>query len=126
MKKLIFVLLACLFVVSSEEMNAQAGSVDAEGYAFASFSTSISARSLFEAEGEISLRVGNLVKIEANYSPVGSLDVGLIDSDGIFHYVTVDNGTISEILRIEENGDYIFAIRNNSSKEIRITGTIDT
>jgi len=67
---------------------------------------------------------GEVVQITATYSLSGSVDFGLVDSDGVFHYVNATNGRIDKSIEITESGTYIFAIRNNSSQEIKVSGYI--
>ena len=63
--------------------------------------------------------------IEANYSPwSASVDFGLIAPDGLFYPVRGQNGSINKTIEIVERGNYIFAIRNNSSVEISVSGYV--
>lgn len=71
------------------------------------------------------LEAGEKVTIKASYSPFSaSIDVGLIDEDGIFHYKTVTNGSIDVTIVIDTRGSYTFAIRNNSKVTLDVSGYI--
>lgn len=50
---------------------------------------------------------------------------GLVDSDGIFHYLRASNGTFDKTIKIEERGNYIFAVRNNSSSSVSVSGFVN-
>ena len=63
--------------------------------------------------------------IEANYSPwSASVDFGLIAPDGLFYPVRGQNGSINKTIEIVERGNYTFAILNNSSVEISVSGYV--
>ena len=71
------------------------------------------------------LDAGETVTVKASYTPYPtSVDVGLIDEDGIFHYETVENGSIDITFSISERGNYVFGIRNNSSLDIEVSGYV--
>lgn len=71
------------------------------------------------------MEAGETVRIYATYSPDNaSVDFGLIDPDGIFHYINVTNGTIDKTIVIEERGNYTLAIRNNSGETIQVSGFV--
>ena len=89
-----------------------------------SFSMSVPANSALGAKTELAMHEGETVQITATYSPSGSVDFGLIDSDGVFHYVNATNGSIDKSIEITKSGTYIFAVRNNSSQEIKVSGYI--
>ena len=135
MKRILSIVLACMLSISCLTVNANAFSVDDIGpevsmvdmlvtRASGSFSVSVSAGSIVGDRRELSLSKGETVQITATYSPSGSVDFGLIDSNGVFHYVNTTNGSIDKSIEIKENGTYIFAVRNNSSQEIKVSGDI--
>lgn len=135
MKRILSAVLACMLSVSCFTVNANAFSADDTSpevsmvdmlvtRASGSFSVSVSANSIVGDRRELSLSKGETVQITATYSPSGSVDFGLIDSAGVFHYVNTTNGSIDKSIEIKENGTYIFAVRNNSSKEIKVSGNI--
>ena len=77
----------------------------------------------FVAKGNTN--AGETVTVKASYTPYPtSVDVGLIDEDGIFHYETVKNGTIDITFSINDRGNYTFGIRNNGSTDIEVSGYI--
>lgn len=133
MKKILSFVLACMLAVSCFTANANAFSADSAGpelsmvdilvtRASGSFSVSVSAGSIVGDRRELSLSKGETVQITATYSPSGSVDFGLIDSDGVFHYVNATNGSIDKSIEITKSGTYIFAVRNNSSREVKVSG----
>ena len=50
--------------------------------------------------------------------------IGLVDSEGIFHYINVTTGSIDKTIEVPENGSYTLMIRNNSSKTVVVTGIV--
>lgn len=135
MKKILSVVLACMLSVSCFTVSAGAVSAGDTGpklsavdmsimRASGSFNMSVSANSIAGDRRELSMSKGETVQITATYSPSGSVDFGLVDSDGVFHYVNATNGSIDKSIEIRESGTYVFAIRNNSSQEISVSGYI--
>ena len=131
MKRILSTVLACMLSVSCFIVNANALSADDIGLelpmadmlvtrASGPFSVSVPADSIAGDRRELSLGKGETVQITATYSPSGSVDFGLIDSDGVFHYVYATNGSVDKSIKIAESGTYIFAVRNNSSREIKV------
>ena len=53
-----------------------------------------------------------------------NIAVGLIDSDGIFHYLTVTGGSVDVTIGIEERGEYRLAVKNNSVYALTISGYV--
>lgn len=91
-----------------------------------SFNMSVGAYRRTVADIVFPLAAGETVHIRANYTPEdASLDFGLIDSDGIFHYITVTTGSIDATIKVPENGNYTFAIRNNTGTEVMVSGIIN-
>lgn len=135
MKRIVSFTLACILSVSCFTVNANAFSAEDTGpkvsmvdmlstRASGSFSVNVSADSIVGDRRELSLSKGETVTITATWSPSGSVDFGLIDSDGVFHYVNATNGSIDKSIEIAESGTYVFAVRNNSSQEIKVSGYI--
>ena len=135
MKRILSAVLACMLSVSCFTVNATAFSADDTSpevsmvdmlvtRASGSFSVNVSANSIVGDRRELSLSKGETVQITATYSPSGSVDFGLIDSNGVFHYVNTTNGSIDKSIEIKESGTYIFAVRNNFSQEIEVSGYI--
>lgn len=72
-----------------------------------------------------SMEAGETVRIRGTYSPEdASMDFGLIDSAGIFHYVNVKDGSIDQTFKISESGNYRLGIRNNSAETVKVQGFI--
>ena len=69
-------------------------------------------------------RAGDTVRINASYSPDGSVDFGLVDEDGAFHYINVKNGSIDKTIRVSERGKYKFQVRNNTSVAVKVCGFV--
>lgn len=109
MKRVLCMVVACAAAISCLSINAGAASVKESGT---------------ELIGSFPLEAGETVRINASYSPDASVDFGLIDSDGRFHYLNVTNGSIDKTIRIEERGNYTFAARNNSSKTVSVSGYV--
>ena len=91
-----------------------------------SFKTTVKPGVIAKRTTKLPLEAGEEVTIKATYTPYSaSVDVGLIDSDGIFHYITVSDGIINETIVIEERGSYTFAIRNNGKVDIEVSGYVN-
>ena len=56
------------------------------------FEMTVSAKTKAIADSSFPLEVGETVRINASYSPDGSVDFGLVDEDGIFHYYKYFSG----------------------------------
>lgn len=88
-----------------------------------SFTMDIAANGKSKADKAFSLEAGETVEISAVYSPKSaSVDFGLIDSDGVFHYINVTDGSIDETIQVNVRGNYTFAVRNNSVNSVRVIG----
>lgn len=117
--------LTCCFSIIAhaaqiEEPTAVASALRASG----KFDMSVPGNTILKANSDFPLEAGETVRIKASYSPDGSVDFGLIDSDGVFHFINVTNGTIDRTIRIEDRGTYTLAVRNNASKEISVSGFV--
>ena len=90
------------------------------------FNLKVSARRIAKAATSFPMGPVETITITASFSPSNAnMDFGLMDSDGIFHYVTVTGGTINQTFLIEEWGDYTLAIRNNSSYTVSVSGFVN-
>lgn len=132
MKKRLAILLALL--VSLNCLCATAGAVSggeskAEPYtarATGEFDMNIPGKTIVAANSSFPLLAGEMVTIKATYSPFSaSVDFGLIAPDGNFYFINVDNGSIDKTIKVEERGNYIFAVRNNSTGTISVSGYIN-
>lgn len=137
MRKLLSMLLVCMSMLACLCTNALAIEYTATPIkdfnesenvimrASGSFNMSISAYGKAIADKQLPLEAGETVRIYATYSPDNvSVDFGLIDSDGVFHYIGVSDGSIDETIEINERGNYTLAIRNNSGKAIQVSGFV--
>lgn len=91
-----------------------------------SFNMTVPAKSTLRADKSFPLEAGETVTIKASYSPFSaSVDFGLVDPNGVFYYLTASNGTFDKTIRVEERGNYIFAVRNNSSSSVSVSGYVN-
>ena len=91
-----------------------------------SFNMSVGAYERTAANTTFPLAARETVHIRANYAPEdASMDFGLIDPDGIFHYINVTTGTIDVTIEVPENGNYTLAIRNNSGNTVKVSGFVN-
>ena len=125
------VLLMCMILLGSFATIVSAVSMSDEVQTFSMarasgrFSLDVPGNVMFEADRSFSLDAGESVTIEATYSPrSASVDFGLIAPDGLFYPVRGQNGSINKTIEIVERGNYTFAIRNNSSVEISVSGYV--
>ncbi len=90
------------------------------------FNMDVSAKKIAKASSSFPMEAGETVKINAVYSPdTASVDFGLLDSKGVFHYVNVTSGNINQTIEIEESGNYTLAVRNNSEKTVKVSGFVN-
>lgn len=89
-----------------------------------SFNMDIPARTKKVADSSFPLSAGETVRIYAVYSPNVSVDFGLVDDDGVYHYINVTNGIIDKTILISERGNYTLQIRNNSSQTVKVSGFV--
>lgn len=91
-----------------------------------SFSMSIPAKTKSLANSSFSLMAGETVTIKASYAPFdASVDFGLVDSDGVFHYINITIGSIDETIQINKSGKYTLQVRNNSDGEVKVSGFVN-
>ena len=91
-----------------------------------SFSIDVPAQTLRQANTSFPLDPGEVVTIKASYTPFSAnVDFGLIAPNGRFYYVTVTDGSVDQSIEITQRGDYVFAIRNNSSYSICTSGYVN-
>ena len=88
------------------------------------FSTKIASGKSAVTRNELPLESGETVRINASYTPDGSVDFGLVDEDGKFYYINVQNGSIDQTIRISRRGNYKLKIRNNTSGTVSVTGYV--
>lgn len=137
LKKTICMVLACMLIVGTISVPASAAETESTGSekgamqlaisrASGSFSMSIPAKSKVLADSSFPMEAGETVTINASYSPLdASVDFGLVDSNGVFHYFNTTNGSIDKTIRIKESGNYTLQVRNNSSTEVKVSGFVN-
>ncbi len=95
-------------------------------FATNSFSMTISAKAKALADTSFSMMSGETVTIKASYAPFdASVDFGLVDSDGVFHYFNITNGSIDKTIRISKSGKYTLQVKNNSNVEVKVSGFVN-
>lgn len=119
----------CTSAGAVEEVNAISGKYEtaetATTRATGTLNYTIKANGSISVSPAFSLAAGETVRIRASYSPEdASLDFGLVDSEGVFHYINVKTGSIDKTIEVPENGSYTLMIRNNSSKSVVVTGIV--
>ena len=89
------------------------------------FGIDVPGHKLVKAKTSFPLEAGEQVTIKASYSPFDAeVDFGLITEDGIFHFLSVNSGSFDRTITVTERGNYTFAVRNNSSKTINVSGYV--
>ena len=90
-----------------------------------SFNVSVAANARAKGDTDFPLEAGETVRIYATYSPErASVDFGLVDPDGVFHYVTAENGSVDTTFEIPESGNYRLGIKNNSGYTVTVAGFV--
>lgn len=75
---------------------------------------------------QLPLEIGETVTINCSYSPASaSMDFGVIAPDGYFYFENVKGGSINKSMMVSQRGNYVVAIRNNSSNSVRVVGFIE-
>jgi hypothetical protein len=132
MKRYLCLLFACISIFSCVPAQAAAADIEeqvteiTERRATGKFDFEISAKSMRKADTSFPMEYGETITITASYSPASaSVDFGLIDSDGLFYPVRGSNGSINQTIRIDLRGTYTFAVRNNSSYKVSVSGFVN-
>lgn len=90
-----------------------------------SFNVSVNPYARAKGDTDFPLEAGETVRIYATYSPDdASMDFGLVDPDGVFHYVNTENGTIDTTIEVPESGNYRLGIKNNSGSTVKVSGFV--
>lgn len=131
-KKQLSLALACALALSCLCMSAGAAEVSAPepelavARATGRFSVEVPANTIVQTNSKLSLERGEVVTIRALYSPESAdVDFGLVGPDGLFHYVNVTDGSVDTSIEVDQGGTYTFAICNNSSFSISVSGYIN-
>ena len=129
--------LACVAIVGAVSVPASAAEIEITAlenftdkliapFATRSFNMSIPAKSKVIANSSFPLAAWETVTIKASYSPFSaSVDFGLIAPDGYFYYLNADDGSFDETIKVDERGNYTFAVQNNSSKAVSVSGYVN-
>ena len=132
MRKQLSLALACALALSCLWVSAGAAEVVTPepelvvARATGRFSQDIPANTIVQTSVKLPLERGETVTIRAVYSPeYADVDFGLVDSDGLFHYINVTDGSVDTSIEVDQRGTYTFAICNNSSFSISVSGYIN-
>lgn len=137
LRKMICVVLSCMLIIGTTSIPVAAAEVEyadspdfemnfMDYRATGSFSVSVPAYSKARAGGSFPLVAGETVTIKASYAPFSaSVDFGLVAPDGRFYYFNVTSGSIDKTIQVDQNGDYVFQIRNNSASEVKVSGFVN-
>lgn len=105
----------CLCVSAAEGPGTETFSITGEMIS-GRFEMDVSANRLTIANSSFPLDEGAVVTINALYTPsTASVDFGLVDAEGTFYYLRGSNGNFNRGILIENQGEYRFAVRNNSN-----------
>ena len=129
-KKIICLFLAMIFSVSCLATGAMAADTSETteitvARATGRFNFDVAPGNLARSTTSFPLEAGETVTINMVYSP-SNADVrfGLINSDGEFRYLSGENGNCEAVITVSERGYYTFAVRNNSSVTVAVSGFI--
>ena len=132
MKRYLCLLFACIAIFSCIPAQAAAADIGeqaaeiAEPRATGKFDFEIPGKTMMKASSSFPMDYGETITITASYVPASaSMDFGLIDSDGTFYPVRASDGSINQTIRIDLKGTYTFAVRNNSSYEVAVSGFVN-
>lgn len=132
LKRAICIVLSLVLVTSCLCINTGATEVNGQGKtpiimrASGKFSMDVSENMLVRSKTSFSLEAGEQVTIKALYSPFNAdVDFGLITEDGTFRFLSGDNGSFDQTITVSNRGNYTFAVRNNSSKPISVSGYVN-
>ena len=90
------------------------------------FNMEVPANTAVQASTSFPLEVGEVVTIKATYSPFSaSVDFGLIAPDGLFYGLNTTTGSFDKAIEVNQRGYYTFAVRNNSSETINVSGYVN-
>ena len=90
------------------------------------FSLTVPAGTIIDSNSTLPLDDGDTVVIRATFTPPSaSVDFGIIAPNGQFYYVNVTGGVADITIHITRRGNYTFAICNNSSSPISVSGYIN-
>lgn len=129
-KKVICILLslvAILCCISPATMATNGSGIGTAGvYATGSIRFDVQPHSLAVSRTIMPLDVGDKVVIKAGYTPFSSnIEVGIVDSNDQFYYVTISGGDVDVEITITQRGNYRLAVYNLSSSLISMSGYVN-
>lgn len=122
------VVIGCLIVpTSAENIPMAEDNVVIFGVARASdaFQFTITAKQIARANKSFHMAAGETVHFDIGYAPSGSVDIGLIDPDGNYLYFNTTSGRLDKTMQVSKRGSYTLQIRNNTAKEIKVSGYVN-
>lgn len=91
-----------------------------------SVSWTVDSNTLKRAKEIFPMEAGECVTINCSYTPRwAGVDFGLVAPDNRFYYFSGKEGSINRAIKIDERGEYRFAVYNNSSNTVNVTGFIE-
>ena len=94
-------------------------------WATISFDWSISSGKIKKNTSGFPMEINETVSINATFSPKSAdIDFGLIAPNGRFYYLSGSNGKVNQTIRVNQDGDYYFAVRNNSDNVVKAKGFV--
>lgn len=112
--------------VSAMERTQNEGEPFVVSRAMGEFDMEVPGNTSVKASSSFPLEVGEVVTIKATYSPFSaSVDFGLIAPDGLFYGLNTTTGSFDRSIEVNQRGNYTFAVRNNSSKSISVSGYVN-
>lgn len=129
LRKLVASILICTLIFGCTATFAGAAEVSSEAIvssrASGSLDIQVSANTIGYVGDWFYASSGDTIKYECTYTPKSaSVDFGCIDADGVFYYLNCTSGSISKSIEANQRGQYMLAIRNNSSRSIIVTGSV--
>lgn len=128
-KRFWMVFLSCTVIfncaaISAGAMKPLEGSI--VPYVFGDINHRIPPNSGIKIGQKFSLNSGDMVSFDCEYVPTSaSVDFGVIAPDGKFYFLNSTNGRIHRSIEVSQRGQYLIAIRNNSSDAVTVVGEIN-
>lgn len=129
MKRFLNILLACVLVSSCAIFQASAVEYP-EGRLVISRASgrldhSIPSKTTMYLGDDFYLDKDEIISYDCTYTPKSaSVDFGIVDSSGVFHYLNCTSGSINKSIKIDTAGQYTLAIRNNEDYAVTVKGTV--
>ena len=90
-----------------------------------SFSIDVKPHTKAKGNTDFPMEAGESVRIQATYSPADAdVDFGLVGPDGVFHYVSAEDGNFDKTFEIPERRNYRLGIKNNSGQTVKVSGFV--